>query len=196
MRKLSHLQLKNLSDKDLVNQIILNNEEVIEFLFFEKCNSMFNYILTEIFSHKVNKQELISELYLYLRNNDWKIIRSFEGRSRLTTWLSVVAVRFFFKMRSEMIDSDKKFTPYTDTLERHSSFFTQTTISGKIDMLNAIQKLKCPRDRFVVIAMEIEGHEADEIAKQLNVTKANLYNIKKRALDKLAILLNDYKYAR
>jgi len=95
-----------------------------------------------------------------------------------------------------MIDSDDKSTLYTVSLDRYSSYQTQATISGKIDILNAIQKLKCPRDRFVVIAMEIEDREAEEIAKQLNVTTANLYNIKKRALDKLAILLNDYKYAR
>jgi RNA polymerase sigma factor (sigma-70 family) len=195
MRKLNPLQLKSLSDTDLVNQIILNNEEVIEFLFFEKCSPMFNYILTEIFSHKLDKQELISELYLHLSKNDWKIIRSFEGRSKLTTWLSVVAVRFFIKKRSEMIDSDDKNTLYTVSPDSISSYQTQATISGKMDILKAIQKLKCPRDRFVVIAMEIEGHEAEVIANQLKVTKANLYNIKKRALDKLAILLNDYKYA-
>ena len=95
-----------------------------------------------------------------------------------------------------MIDSNYKSTLYTVSPDNYSSYQIQATISGKMDMLNAIHKLKCPRDRFVVIAMEIEGQEADEIAKQLNVTKANLYNIKKRALDKLAILLNDYKYAR
>jgi len=196
MRKLSSLHLKEMSDNDLVSQIILNNKEVIEFLFFEKCSPMFNYILTEIFSRKVDKGELISELYLYLSKNDWKIIRSFEGRSKLTTWLSVVAVRFFLKKRSEMIDSGEKFTPYTDSMDRDSGYYAHTSLSGKIDLLNAIQKLKCPRDRFVVIAMEIEGYEADEIAGQLNVTRANLYNIKKRALERLALILNDYKYAR
>lgn len=196
MQKLSQLQLKSLSDKELVHEVILNNEDVIKFLFFEKCSPMFNYILTEIFSRKVDKGELISELYLYLSNNDWKIIRSFEGRSKLTTWLSVVAVRFFLKKKSLMIDSDLNTTLCSGCSEKLTSFYTQSYISEKIDMLNALQKLKCPRDRFVVIAMEIEGRDADEIAQQLNVTKANLYNIKKRALDRLAILLKDYKYAR
>lgn len=196
MHKLSSFQLRNLSDKDLVNQVILNNEEVIEFLFFEKCSPMFNYILNDIFSHQVDKGELINELYLHLYNNDWKIIRSFEGRSKLTTWLSVVAVRFFLKKKSLMIDSDLNTTLNSGYSEKLTSFYTQSYISEKIDMLNALQKLKCPRDRFVVIAMEIEGRDADEIAQLLNVTKANLYNIKKRALDRLAILLKDYKYAR
>jgi DNA-directed RNA polymerase specialized sigma24 family protein len=63
-------------------------------------------------------------------------------------------------------------------------------------LLNAIQKLSSPRDKFVVIAIEIEGYEVDEVANQLNVTKANLYNIKKRALDKLAKILKEYSYAR
>lgn len=196
MEKFSPSQLRSLSDKELVSQIVQNNEQVVEYLLFEKCSSMFNYIQTEIFSGKVGKFELINELYLYLSKNNWKIVQQFEGRSKLTTWLSVVAVRFFLKKKSEMIDSDKKVALNINSVKRIPCSYSQATMNEKMDLLSAIQKLNSPRDKFVIIAIELEGYEVEEVASQLNVTKANLYSIKKRALDKLAKILKEYRYAR
>ena len=98
----------NLSDKDIIEQLLLNNEQVIEYLFYEKCKAMFSHIIKEIFSYQVDKNELISELYLYLRDNDWYKLRQFDYRSKLTTWLSVVAIRFFQKRRDELIEKTSK----------------------------------------------------------------------------------------
>ena len=195
MQKFNSSQLKNLSDKDLVSQIVLNNKHVIEYLFFERCSSMFSYIRSEIFSRQISKEELISELYLFLRDKDWKIVREFEGRSKFSTWLSVVSVRFFLKKRAALIDFRSDYTLHYDKVMKIPGNHTYEEMICKMDLISAIGQLKNPRDKYVILSLEVEGYDADEVALQLGVTKANLYNIKKRAIEKLSKSLTDYNYA-
>jgi len=187
--------MNQLSDIDLIHLILLNNNSAISYLFYNKCSSMFNYIIKEVFSYQVEKDELISELYLYLCNDNWKKVREFEGRSKFTTWLSVVAVRFFLKKKISMIDSKANCTPYSESAMHIPCKISHASMIERMDLINAIQKLKNGRDKFVILSIEIEGYEAEEVAKQLGITKANLYNIKKRALNKLSDILKDYNYA-
>jgi len=195
MQKFNSSQLKNLSDKDLVSQINLNNKQVIEYLFFERCSTMFSYIRSEIFSRQISKDELISELYLFLRDKDWKIVREFEGRSKFSTWLSVVSVRFFLKKRAALIDFRSDYTLHYDKVMNIPGKNTYEEMICKMDLISAIGQLKNPRDKYVILSLEVEGYDADEVALQLGVTKANLYNIKKRAIEKLSKSLTDYNYA-
>ena len=109
MQKFNLSQLKKLTYKGLVNNLVLRNEQDIEYLFFKKCNSMFNYILTKIFSKQFDKEKLIYELYLHFCKNNWMIVGKFEERSKFTSWLSLVKVRFFLKKKSDNIDSSKMF---------------------------------------------------------------------------------------
>lgn len=186
--------LNKLTDSEIIEYLINGDEQVTEYLFYEKCNSMFNYIIKEIFDYRVDKDELINELYLFLYKNNWAKIRKFEGRSKLTTWISVVAVRFFIRKRDIRIESpqktqlsDKETTNIPDKIS-YNNFITN------FDLYSAINKLKNPRDRFVIMAIDIEGKEEKEIAAALNVNIENLYNIKRRARKQLSNILKEYKY--
>lgn len=180
-----------MTDRELIDQVILDNEVIIKYVFFEKCNVLLRYIGQEIFSNQLQREELISELYLYLREDNWRKVREFQGRSKLVTWISVVAVRFFLKKRAFLIDSGGNRTLYAEIADRSRD----DEMISRIDLINAIQKLKNPRDKFVVLAIGIEGRDMDEVAGQLGITRANLYNIKKRALDKLSLILKEDQYA-
>jgi len=194
MRKLTQSELHSLSDKELIRLLLQNNASAIEYLMYDKCASMFNYILKEVFTYKVNKDELINEFYLFLSRENWKLVQQFEGRSKFTTWLSVVAVRFFVKNRKLLIVSQENSTPYTDSVTNIPCKSTHSNLVEKMDVINAIQKLTSSRDKFVLMCLEIEGFEVEEVAQQLNVTKANLYNIKKRAIERLSKILIEYNY--
>ena len=122
---------------------------------------------------QLDKNELINELYLYLQSDNWYKLRQFDFRSKLTTWLTVVAVRFFRKRKPAMIDSPNNYTLYSDAVERIPGKMPYAQMIEKMDVINAIQKLKSARDKFILLSIEIEGYEAKEIANQLGITKAN-----------------------
>ena len=84
-------------DEQLVNGILNNNRPLIEYFFQKKCSKLFAYILLNVFDGNIDKRELVSELYLFMANNNWAVIRKFQYRSSLMTYVSVVAVRFFQK---------------------------------------------------------------------------------------------------
>ncbi|MGV8134412.1 MAG: sigma-70 family RNA polymerase sigma factor [Mangrovibacterium sp.] len=195
MQNVSRAELERMTDRELIDQVILDNEAVIKYVFFEKCNTLLRYIVREIFSDQLQREELISELYLYLREDNWRKVREFEGRSKFITWISVVAVRFFLKKRASLIVSAGNRTLYTEVVKQIPDKSRDNEMISRIDLINAIQKLKSPREKFVVLTIGIEGRDVDEVAGQLGITRANLYNIKKRALDKLSVILKEDQYA-
>ena len=58
------------SDKELIEGMLTNNERIIRHFFFDACTPMFGYIVKSVFDYQANKDELINELYLFLREND------------------------------------------------------------------------------------------------------------------------------
>ncbi len=194
MLSYSKKELSRMTDSELIQLMISNDKTVIEFVFFEKCKFLFNYIIKEIFSNQIEKDELINELYLFLRQDNWQKVRNFQGRSKFTTWLSVIAVRFFLKKKASLTESDTFYPIIPELAATYPCRNTYEEMISKMDLINAIHRLKSPRDRFVIFSMEIEGYGTDEVASQLNITKANLYNIRKRAFKRLSKLLTDYSY--
>lgn len=84
------------TDRELVDRITRNDKAVIEYFFIKKCSLIFLYILRSVFDGKIDVKELVNELFLYLSENNWYKIRQFDYRSRLTSWVRIVAVRFFY----------------------------------------------------------------------------------------------------
>ena len=75
---------------ELVDRLLIGDEEIVRYLFFDKCTPMFNYILHRFCPCQLDKNELINELYLYLQSDNWYKLRQFDFRSKLTTWLTVI----------------------------------------------------------------------------------------------------------
>jgi RNA polymerase sigma factor (sigma-70 family) len=169
------------SDRELIEGMINNDDGIIQYFFFEKCMPMFRYIIQKVFDCQVEKYELINELYLLLRADDWHKLRQFDYRSRLTTWLSVVAIRFFQKKRAGLIENNS-----LDTLIIEKVDNSEERIHLKLDVKNLIGQLPNKRYRFVIKKLILEDKEPQEVANEMGITVDNLYNIKRRALQMLA----------
>lgn len=166
------------SDRQVVDGILMNDEKIIEYFFFDVCKPMFKYIVHTIFDDNVDREELISELFLYLQHKDWYKIRQFDFRSKLATWVSVVAIRFFRKVRMQMIENisietlNNQESIYKDALENEEKY---------IVLYRAIQQMSNIRYREVIVELELNQRKPEEVAKQMNITVDNLYNIRRRA---------------
>lgn len=173
-------------DEQLVNGILNNNRPLIEYFFQKKCSKPFAYILLNVFDGNIDKRELVSELYLFMANNDWSVIRKFQYRSSLMTYVSVVAVRFFQKKRIELIDSMP--TEELNDKLRHE-FNMGLTIEQKMDIHLALQKMPNSRYRQVIEVLDLHDVQPEKLAKEMNVTVDNLYNIHRRALVQLRLVM-------
>ena len=167
------------TDKKIVSGVLLDDERSVCRFFFEECAPIFEYIIRVVFNQQVEKDELISEYYLYLKEKNWHKLRQFNHRCQLKTWISVTATRFFIKKRTELIKNESsEHLIEEQTTEDYDTFSEE-------DITNLLNGLK-ERYRFVIQKLILEDREPQKVAEEMGVTVDNLYNIKRRALLQLA----------
>jgi DNA-directed RNA polymerase specialized sigma24 family protein len=176
--------LTDLSDKEFIDAMLSNDRVAIRLFFFEKCTPVFAYITRHVFNYQVNKNELINELYLYLQHDDWHKLRQFDYRSKLTTWVSVVAVRFFQKKRAGLIENETSEMLLAEKLE-----YQDEQIYRKLDVEGLMNRLSSKRYRMVIHRLILKDEEPQELAAEMGITVDNLYNVKRRALQQMGEII-------
>ena len=180
-----------MTDIQLIEHLIARDERVTKQFFFEDCRPLFMSIVHTIFYEKADFDELISELYLHLMEDDARRLRQFQGRSSIYQWIKTVAIRFFLEKRDQMIEKESE----EHLLEQAADdelIEMEPRWSAKMDM-EALFALM-PNQRYVYVIRRLVLNEAapQTVADELGVTIDNLYNIKKRAIAALtAIALHE-----
>ena len=175
-----------LDDHELVNGILNNDKTLIKYFFTRKCSGLLAYILMNVFDGNIDKRELVSELYLFMAQNDWQVFRQFQFRSTLMTYVSVISVRFFIKKRTQLIDS-----PSSYYLNNQEGLIHDKVLSleQRIDIREALKKIPNERYRKVIEILDLQDVRPELLAEEMNVTVDNLYNIHRRALVQLRLVM-------
>lgn len=183
--------MQMMTDQEIIQGLIARDNHVTEEFFFRKCRPLFCSIMQKVFDYKVEYDELVNELYVYLMANDAAKLRNFKYRSSVYQWLKVLAIRFFLSKRDRMIDNISKDTPYKG--ERHIADSDKNmTAEGDIERL--FDNMTNKRYVHVIRRLVLEDCEPEQLAKEMNINVANLYNIKRRAMLQLtSAALNDIK---
>lgn len=182
---------RTMTDKDIIQGLIARDNRVTKEFFFVKCRPLFYSIMKLVFDYEVEYDELINELYVYLMEDDASKLRNFQYRSSVYQWLKILAIRFFIKKRTRLIDDNSQETPY-DGREQLAASEADTSAEGDLERLFNMMPTK--RYVYVIRQLIIEDKEPEQLAKEMNITTANLYNIKRRAMLQLTrIALNDIK---
>lgn len=182
---------ETLSDRELVALLLANDQEAVQYVFFYRCNSMFAHIVHSVFQSQGKKEELISEFYIYLSENNWSRLRLFEFKSTLNTWLTVIAVRYFRKKRISqtkivvvepqlIVETQKNEVDDYDVLHELS----------RLELYKAIDRLSKPRERYALLA-DLTGKGAEEIAADMGCTVSAVYNLTKKARMELKTILKE-----
>lgn len=180
-----------MTDKDIINGLIARDNNVTEEFFFVKCRPLFNSIIQKVFDYEVNYNEFVNELYVYLMANDAIKLRNFEYRSTVYQWLKVLAIRFFINKRSRMIDDKSQETPYDEGIHVINEV---KDMEAKSDIERLFCHMSNKRYVYVIRRLIIEGCEPEQLAQEMHITSANLYNIKRRAMAQLThVAINDIK---
>ena len=180
-----------MTDKEIIEGLIARDNRVTEEFFFDKCHPLFCSIMKKVFDYEVEYDEMVNELYVYLMENDAIKLRNFEYRSSVYQWLKILAIRFFIHKRGRMIDDNSQETPYDG---RSQAADTEKDMTAEGDMERLFDNMPNKRYVHVIRCLLLEDWEPEQLAQEMNITTANLYNIKRRAMAQLTrVALNDVK---
>ena len=178
-----------MTDQEIIQGLITRDNRVTEEFFFVKCRPLFINVMKLVFDYEVEYDEMVNELYVYLMEDEALKLRNFEYRSSVYQWLKILAIRFFIKKRGRMIEDCTQETPY-DGLNQKVTASEDMTAEGDIERL--FKNMPSKRYVYVIRRLILEDWEPEQLAKDMNITTANLYNIKRRAMAQLTcVALND-----
>lgn len=146
--------------------------------FFVKCRPLFYSIIRHIFSYEVDYDEFVNELYQYLMENDAAKLRGFQYRCSLMQWLKVLAIHYFVKKRNMMIKDSTQESLYITNIKEN----TESVSSARSDLERVFNFMQNKRYVYVIKKLVLEDVKPEQLAQELGVTTANLYNIKRRAM--------------
>ena len=181
-----------MTDKEIVEGLIARDEKITRMFFFVKCRPLMYSIIGRVFAFDVDYDELINELYVHIMENDAARLRTFSYNSSVFQWIKTVAIRFFQQKRDRIIENESKEPPYVEggLTEPHVG------VAISMDLKGIISRIENPRYRLVLQKLLLEDMAPETVAKQMGVTVANLYNIKKRAMDAFLSIAKQEDYGR
>lgn len=186
-----------MTDQQIIQGLIDKDKHVTEEFFFQRCKPLLCDIINTVFDHRADYDELVNELYLYLMADDAAKLKGFQFRSSVYQWLKVLAIRFFIKLRDKggVIDDESKESLY-DCCRNVDNMEADTYNDAQKDLERLLEAMPNRRYAFVIRRLVVDDIEPKQLTEEMDLSTANLYNIKTRAIRQLTeIALKDiYEY--
>ena len=169
-----------MTDTEIIQALIDRDEKVTQDFFFRRCQPLLYSLISRYSPCQTDYDELVNELYLHLMEDDARRLRMYEGKASIYQWLKRVATNFFLdrKKRERLIETGAR-----DRLLNESDATTDNAAQEAVlDVAAILDQIENENYRLVLQKVVIEGMSFDELEKVTGIKKANLYNMKTRAL--------------
>ena len=169
-----------MTDNEIIQGLIARDGRITQDFFFRRCRPLIYSLISRYYPNQADYDELVNDLYLHLMEDDARRLRMYEGKSSIYQWLKRVATNFFLdrKKRERMIE-----TGDDNRLLKESDATTDNTAQEAVmDVAAILDQIENENYRLVLQKVVIEGMSFDELEKVTGIKKANLYNMKTRAL--------------
>ena len=175
-------QTEQLTDAQYIQGLKENNSEIVHRFFYEFCNYMLNDIRISVLHGTLDYDELVDELYIYLSENQWHKLDTFQGLNgcHLKSWMVRLCWRFFVQRRPLFLGlpGDDNVDVVTIKSEQPDDF----DIEMWLDVESTFSAMSNPKYVMVLRMLLHEGFTPKEVAQALHTTISNVYNIKHRAI--------------
>ena len=176
-----------MSDKELsiINGLISRDPQITA-AFLSGCRPMLANVTEKEFSDDYNLAHATEDFLSYLLSDNAAPLIAFRdggSKNSFRKWLRTEAIRYFEQRRRlTLIEA-----PSQDTLcdKTCNSSESQNKQRAEMNIAAMIDMVELERDRMVLERIDIDGGSYDELEKETGLSKANLYNIRKRALERL-----------
>lgn len=181
------------SDERLVKAVLSGDQDAIVYMFYTKFSATFQYHIYKLFDYKVEVSDLVDEFFLFIYEDNWRRLRSFDSSlSSLSTWISTVSYRFFRDYKRSKIDLNGAIT-ISDKWEKIRGDWVQSIDAGiMMDIETAIGAIKSERDKEIAKQLFIEDREYEAIAEEFGLTCDYVYTVKNRIIKQLKTTLKGY----
>lgn len=185
-----------MTDREIIQGLIDRDNRITEQFFYVKCRPLLTAIMRLVFRYPVEYNEMVSELYDYLMEDDCSKLCRFQYRCSVYQWLKVVATRFFIRRRNSLIENASKKHPYGKD-DNDVPAATAQSVAQNIDVSQLLASMGNQRYADVLRHLILQDEEPGKYAERIGVTVDNLYNIKRRAITALThIATKYYSYGR
>lgn len=172
-----------MTDQEIIQGLIDRDEKITRDFFFRRCQPLIYALISKFYPKGADYDELVNDLYLHLMENNARRLRQWEGRSSIYQWLKMVARNFFL----DKINRERVIETETDKRLYHkvNEYATADNSANEavMDVAAILDLIENENYRIVLQKHVIEGMSFDDLEKVTGIKKANLYNIKKRALN-------------
>ena len=189
--------MENWSDSKLLEEVFDGNQDAIVYFFYQKFSSTFQYHIYHIFPYRVDIDELANEFFLYLYQDDWRRLRTFDpSKASLSTWISRVSFRFLKNYKDTKIDYNGVIS-ISDKWESFKGDWVESIDAGIMtDLHEAISRIKNDRDREIAEKIFVQDASFERIAEEYDMTVDYVYTVKNRLIKKLKQTLIGYENER
>ena len=173
-----------MTNQEIIQGLIERDDRITRDFFFRRCPPIIYSLITRFYPSGADYDELVNELYVHLMEDDARRLRMYEGRSSVYKWLKMVATNYFLdkKKREHVIENnshDSLLDKAKETVLDNSDQEAGMNVAAILDQVDN------EKYRLVIQKLVIEGMSFDELEKITGIKKANLYNIKSRAMKAL-----------
>jgi RNA polymerase sigma factor (sigma-70 family) len=180
---------REVSDAELVRRICSGDRKAEEHLFCDRLSSTVAFL-----SRQYRYEDLPNDLYVHLREDAWRRLRTWNGGSSLVTWVRQVGAHLCITRarnakgrevpsgaHDAQLDVATPTTPYDDLIAAYD----------RAALLSGIESLREPRDRLVLRWLCLEERSVAEVAEELDVPKEHAYVLRNRAVGRLREVVKD-----
>lgn len=185
-----------MNDRQIVEALLRHDEFVTRLFFYRNLRPLLVSLIQRLGrdGQRWEYDEMVSELYALLLEDDGRRLRTFTFSCSLYQWLKVVALHHLTaRTDTVVIDSVSKEPLYERAAEEET---VEADSSAREDVERLLLQMPNQRYATVLRRLTLEGYSNEELAREMDVNIANLYNIKRRAMAQLSeVALNDKLWA-
>ncbi|MBQ3780939.1 MAG: sigma-70 family RNA polymerase sigma factor [Bacteroidaceae bacterium] len=185
-----------MNDRQIVDALLRHDAFVTRLFFYRNLRPLLLSLIQRLGrdGQRWEYDEMVNELYALLLADDGRRLRTFTFSCSLYQWLKVVALHHLTaKTDSVVIDSVSKEPLYERAAEEET---VEADSSAREDVERLLSQMPNQRYATVLRRLTLEGYSNEELAREMDVNIANLYNIKRRAMAQLSeVALKDKLWA-
>ena len=198
----------DMDDRDLVAALLRHDPFVTKLFFYRNCRPLFTSLTASFAdgSRRWEYNELVSEIYALLMENDGRRLRTFKFDCSIYQWLKVITRNFMLAHTDVVIDNRSHMPLYeragtcAGTDESGSMQMAPSTPlapdtggEASVDLERLLDAMPHRRYAEVLRKAIVEGYTNEELAREMNIKISNLYNIKRRAMTMLCEVIQKDK---
>jgi RNA polymerase sigma factor (sigma-70 family) len=176
-----------MDDRQIVEALLRHDEFVTRLFFYRNLRPLLLSLIQRLGrdGQRWEYDEMVGELYTLLMENEGRRLRTFTFSCSIYQWIKVVALRHLTAQTDRVvIDSESKEPLYERAAETEPSDEGERA-QARADVERLLDRMPNQRYANVLRRLTLDGVPNEELAREMDINIANLYNIKRRAMAQL-----------